>query len=165
MCSSWRLWIADRCEIELSNSSKSFSFRVKFFKMMEQTLKPLLSTISIFEKLFETWMEKSCQGFADIVFVAENSGKPVGYITCHQLSKIEGKIDLFGVVDGFQGKGIGKELLIGAINWFNRKNVKNISVVTQGRNVKAQRLYQKYGFQSKTIQLWYHKWFALPLEK
>ena len=32
------------------------------------------------------------------------------------------------------------------------------SLVTQGRNLYAQRLYQKAGFFTKGTELWYHKW-------
>jgi ribosomal protein S18 acetylase RimI-like enzyme len=33
-----------------------------------------------------------------------------------------------------------------------------VSVVTQGRNVAAQRLYQRAGFVTASTQLWYHRW-------
>jgi len=32
-------------------------------------------------------------------------------------------------------------------------------VVTQGRNLAAQRLYQRNGFVTASLQLWYHRWF------
>jgi ribosomal protein S18 acetylase RimI-like enzyme len=32
------------------------------------------------------------------------------------------------------------------------------TVVTQGRNIASQRLYQKHGFVTQSIQLWYHRW-------
>ena len=34
-----------------------------------------------------------------------------------------------------------------------------VTVVTQGRNRAAQRLYQQCGFLSRDLQLWYHKWY------
>ena len=36
----------------------------------------------------------------------------------------------------------------------------NRSVVTQGRNVAAQRLYQSAGFRTAAVQLWHHCWFT-----
>ena len=35
------------------------------------------------KSLYETWIKKSCEGYADAVLVAELSNKPVGYISCH----------------------------------------------------------------------------------
>jgi hypothetical protein len=34
-----------------------------------------------------------------------------------------------------------------------------VNVVTQGRNSKAQRLYERCGFLTRSVQLWYHRWF------
>jgi len=33
-----------------------------------------------------------------------------------------------------------------------------VTVVTQGLNVPAQRLYQKSGFLVSSVYLWYHLW-------
>ena len=38
------------------------------------------------------------------------------------------------------------------------KKIKKLYVVTQGRNIRAQRLYQKNGFIIKSSGIWYHKW-------
>src|SRR5262249_36254035 len=32
--------------------------------------------------LYETWIEKSCKGYASMVFVAELAGEVVGYLSC-----------------------------------------------------------------------------------
>jgi len=48
------------------------------------------------------------------------------------------------------------------MNWFADQNASNITVVTQGRNVAAQRLYQRLGFVTRSLELTYHKWFYKP---
>jgi hypothetical protein len=35
-----------------------------------------------------------------------------------------------------------------------------VRVVTQGRNVRAQRLYQAHGLLTRSIGLWFHRWSA-----
>lgn len=112
------------------------------------------------DALYETWVEKSCKGYGDCVLVAEIRGQPVGYITCHKLEEMEGQIGLAGVGDGFQGKEIGHRLVSESLVWFAEHGVDRVRVVTQGRNVKAQRLYQRSGFLAKEVQLWYHRWFS-----
>jgi len=109
--------------------------------------------------LYETWIEKSCDGYADAVLVAELEGQPVGYVSCHLLSQREGKIGLVGVSAHSRGKGLGQRLMSESLRWFSQRGVRQVTIVTQGRNCTAQRLYQQLGFLTKSVQLWYHRWF------
>lgn len=111
------------------------------------------------DALYETWIEKSCNGYADNVFVAEDKGNAEGYISCHLPSDGEGQIGLVGIAGRSQGKGLGGRLLSGALSWFAEQGANHVTVVTQGRNANAQRLYQRAGFVTRETQLWYHRWF------
>lgn len=115
--------------------------------------------VELCDKFYETWIENSCNNFADAVIVADVDGFPAGYITC-SLTNQTGQIGLLGIEPSFQGKGIGNALLNGSLRWFTGQGVKKTVVVTQGRNISAQRLYQKNGFITADIKLWYHKWFT-----
>jgi dTDP-4-amino-4,6-dideoxy-D-galactose acyltransferase len=112
------------------------------------------------DELYETWIEKSCRGWAKRVLVAEGSGLIEGYLTCHLPSSEHGQIGLVGVADKAQGRGVGTDLLSCGVAWFARQRVRSISVVTQGRNIGAQRLYQKCGFATRSVELWFHRWFS-----
>jgi len=116
------------------------------------------------QKFYSDWVEKSCKGLADKVFVAEMGGRVVGYITCDKKPDVEsnrgcGKIILVGVDKSAKGMEIGTGLIYAALNWFRKEKMREVVVVTQGRNYGAQRLYQKCGFKTVLTQLWYHKWF------
>lgn len=110
--------------------------------------------------LYETWIEKSCAGDADAVLVAEDEGQRVGYIACHLDEQTGGRIGLVGVAAAARGKGIGLGLVGQSLRWFAAHGARQISVVTQGRNVQAQRLYQRCGFLTRSVQLWHHRWFS-----
>lgn len=110
-------------------------------------------------ELFATWIENSCKGYADVVLAAKDKGKIQGYITCSIDNKQKGSIGLVGVGPNSQGKGIGRLLVTSALKWFGENNISDITVVTQGRNIKAQRLYQRNGFVSESLKIWYHYWF------
>ena len=113
--------------------------------------------------LYETWIRRSCEGYADAVLVAETGGGPAGYITCHLSgSPPAGSIGLVGVGGDARGAGTGTTLVGAAIEWFQGRGVQEVSVVTQGRNLAAQRLYQRAGFRIQAVELWYHKWFPAP---
>lgn len=109
------------------------------------------------DELYATWIEKSCHGFADAVLIAEIQNEVVGYISCSIKNGV-GNIGLVGVKATTQGKGIGKLLVNQACQWFKQNEANNVTVVTQGRNIIAQRLYQKNGFITESIKLWYHLW-------
>lgn len=108
--------------------------------------------------LYETWIEKSCCGYADAVFVPEVEGQPVGYISCHLRPDHTGNIGLMGLAAEVRGNDVGTALVRAAQSWFLARNVKQVTVVTQGRNVAAQHLYQRCGFCTQSLQLWYHRW-------
>lgn len=111
------------------------------------------------DALYELWIEKSCRGYADAVFVAEDDGTPSGYITCHREPDGSGRIGLVGVAASARGRGIGGELVRAALAYFASSGVSAVRVVTQGRNFAAQRLYQRSGFVTASMQIWYHRWF------
>jgi dTDP-4-amino-4,6-dideoxy-D-galactose acyltransferase len=115
--------------------------------------------ISRCDALYETWIEKSCSGYADAVMVAEMDGEPVGYLSCHLLGQSKGQIGLFGIKADLQERGLGRRLIDESLRWFRMQDRKEVTVVTQGRNINAQRLYQKCGFLTRSVQLWYHRWF------
>jgi dTDP-4-amino-4,6-dideoxy-D-galactose acyltransferase len=119
------------------------------------------------DELYETWIRKSCNGYADAVLVAESNGFPVGYISCNIIKEDyargpAGNIGLFGVSKMVRGKGIGHMLLVHALDWFAAQSVRKITVISQGRNRAAQRLYQRCGFMTTSVELWYHKWYEIP---
>lgn len=112
------------------------------------------------KQFYQDWISKSVTGgFDDIVLVAEINEVVVGYISCKRDTRNSGRIGLVGVDKGFQGKGVGFKLIDAALKWFADIGVPKVSVVTQGRNIAAQRLYQRCGFITDKTEVWYHKWF------
>jgi dTDP-4-amino-4,6-dideoxy-D-galactose acyltransferase len=114
------------------------------------------------DALYETWIDRSMQGWADAVLVAEQDGVAVGYITCSRRADGVGQIGLLGVEGRAHGAGHGTRLVRAALDWFQAAGCPRVIVVTQGRNVAAQRLYQRGGFKTSRMQLWWHRWFGAP---
>lgn len=111
------------------------------------------------DQLYETWIENSCRGWADEVLVYENTGRVGGFITCHK-SGNDGKIGLVGVSERARGRGVGTAVVDQALQWFYANDCTSVTVATQGRNIPAQRLYQRCGFITQSVKLWYHGWFT-----
>lgn len=109
--------------------------------------------------LYETWIDKSLKGFADCVLTAEVAGRAVGYLTCHIDGGDSGRIGLVGMAREARGRGLARGLVEAGLDWFEERGIARVLVVTQGRNVAAQRLYQRCGFRTTLVELWYHRWF------
>lgn len=108
---------------------------------------------------FELWTKQNCGGAADRVLVVREE-KAVGYVTCHADAATGwGRIGLIAVAESARGKGVGARLVNGALAWATEEKLKGMTVVTQGRNLTAQRLYQRCGFILQSLQLYYHKWY------
>jgi dTDP-4-amino-4,6-dideoxy-D-galactose acyltransferase len=110
------------------------------------------------DALYETWARKSCEGWARAVFVTGRHGNPEGFITCHLDRGKAGRIGLIAVEPRARGNGVGSQLVEAALQWFAEKGATRASVVTQGGNTSAIRLYEKTGFRSDSLNLWYHFW-------
>jgi ribosomal protein S18 acetylase RimI-like enzyme len=95
-----------------------------------------------------------------MVLAAELGGKVAGYITCHLDSDVVGRIGLFAVAESARGHGVGTALIRAALGWFSDERRSRVTVVTQGRNVRGQRTYERCGFTTRSVELWYHYWRA-----
>jgi ribosomal protein S18 acetylase RimI-like enzyme len=112
------------------------------------------------DELYETWIARSLEGWADAVLVAGEPGAPDGYVSCHALAEgSAGSIGLIGVAPEARGRGVGRELVAGAVAWCRDRGLERVTVVTQGRNVPALRTFESCGFRTADVALWFHKWY------
>ena len=113
------------------------------------------------DAFYETWVVNSFHGYADAVLVAEVDGRAQGMVTCHVDTEARvGHIGLIGIHHSARGQGLGRQLTWASVRYFAERDAQAAHVVTQGRNIPAQRLYQSCGFRTQSVQLWYHRWFA-----
>lgn len=110
-------------------------------------------------ELYKTWVTGSCQNDSHKVFVAANGRDILGFVTCQFDSANVGRIGLIALKNEAQAKGYGQQLVQASQHFFFSSSTKEVQVVTQGRNITAQRLYQSCGFRTCQFGLWYHKWF------
>lgn len=110
------------------------------------------------DRLYRLWIQRACEGHADAVIVARNVDRGVrGVITCQRRGSVA-LIQLAGVKSSSRREGVGTQLVRMALDWARREHADTMEVVTQARNVQAQRLYQQMGFFTKSMSLYYHVW-------
>jgi dTDP-4-amino-4,6-dideoxy-D-galactose acyltransferase len=110
--------------------------------------------------LYAEWIAQSCAGDADQVLVLESPHGVSGYASCHLDGPDRGHLGLVGIAPSSRGAGLGRQLVDAALGWFAGRGVARVSVVTQGRNVGALRLYAACGFRPASVELWFHRWAA-----
>jgi len=71
-----------------------------------------------------------------------------------------GRIGLVGAGAEARGRGVARALVLAALSWFRSRGSERVQVTTQGRNIAAQRLYQRCGFLTHSVSLYYHKWYS-----
>lgn len=105
------------------------------------------------DALYATWIARDAARGS--LFVAEREGLTAGYITT--LCEGEcGEIGLLGVAEVAQGGGLGRALIAAALAHFAQQGMQRVQVVTQGRNLRAQRAYLRAGFQPVQVETWWH---------
>ena len=84
-----------------------------------------------------------------------------GYVTLElEPEARRASIGLIAVSAAAAGHGVGGELVAGAHAWCRARDAESLSVVTQGSNVAAQRLFQRMGLRTVSTGLWFHRWYA-----
>ena len=113
------------------------------------------------DDLYRVWIRNAVRGGTGVVTFDE-ANRAAGYVT-YAIGRGEspdvGEIGLVGVAERARGRGMGTALLNGAMSRLSQGGASRVRVVTQGRNVVAQRMYQKSHFRTERVELWFHIWF------
>ena len=135
---------------------------------------PFFSAKARSQEMYVQWIRRRSGGDyatssfspADYIVVADaDDGAPAGFVTCilrppDADGRVLGVVDLVAVDQRARGLYIGESMVCAALAWFQGQGCSGVEVVTQGRNVRAQRTYQRCGFLIHRAQTWYHKWFT-----
>jgi len=82
------------------------------------------------------------------VFVAEENGAPVGFITTvFDSDTLIGRIPNLSVLSCARGKGLGRKLIDCAVEYLKNKGMKYIQIETLEQNSLTMDFYPKEGFQ------------------
>lgn len=101
-------------------------------------------------------VEEDIEASPDGVFVAEEEGKVLGYISTrldHEAGK--GRIPNLAVDKAAQGRGIGRKLIEHALDYFRREGMAFAMIETMVNNPVGQHLYPSCGFVEAGRQIHY----------
>jgi ribosomal protein S18 acetylase RimI-like enzyme len=97
-----------------------------------------------------------CEVQPEGVFVAEEDGEVVGYVTT-RLDRFTGigRIPNLAVDAGHRGGGIGSDLIRHAIEWMREQGMAMAKIETLVQNERGQALYPRFGFREVARQIHY----------
>ena len=106
------------------------------------------------KKGYIAYMQEVAKSRDKVVFVAEDSGKPVGFILAQLSSrarifveKDHGLIVDLAVTKDYRREGVGAKLFHRAIRWFKTKGVKTVEVRVSIANPLATDFWRKMDFE------------------
>jgi len=99
-----------------------------------------------------------------VIFFADVEGKPVGQIKMVPWWNKFAYIEELVVDTEFRGKGIGRALMMRAIEWAKRQHFPGITLETQDNNVPACMLYKNCGFVLGGFDLYAYRNFPQASE-
>jgi dTDP-4-amino-4,6-dideoxy-D-galactose acyltransferase len=114
------------------------------------------------DALYERWVERAIENAPteQVLVSTDDQDQVTGFITIKNdhVTK-ESYIGLLAIKSTVRGQGLGRKLVQAGLEEMAHSGANVVTVVTQARNIAAQRLYQRMGFLTKSVQLYYHKWF------
>ena len=111
-----------------------------------------------YERLYAQWIEQSVSHtMASEVFCYMLGDVPRGLVTLDRRND-EGTIGLVAIHEECQNKGIGSAMMRHVVHYARQFNCKRLTVATQLQNVPACKLYEKNGFEMKSVTDVWHWW-------
>jgi len=108
-------------------------------------------------QLYVEWLRRGLSGAGERVTLV--GGDLSGFVVCEiDTTAREGRISLIAVAAEVSGQGLGGTLMEGAGHVFRERGLARASVITQGHNVAALRLYERLGYRTENVSLWLHRW-------
>lgn len=106
---------------------------------------------------YATWAFNAIQGiYDDLCLVLKFENAYAGFVTLKFLTDTQARIGLIGVNPEFRSKGIGTILIQSIENHALEHGCHKLLVITEGKNLSAQRFYIRNGYNIECIESWYY---------
>lgn len=92
----------------------------------------------------------------DVWLILKEEVKAVGYCAFRILLG-EGELFRIGVSPAFRGRGYGKKLMDGMVEYARKKEVKSMVLEVRESNERAINLYKSYGFLEECVRKGYYR--------
>jgi ribosomal protein S18 acetylase RimI-like enzyme len=111
------------------------------------------------DALYQRWAARDGRTPGRLLVVGERDGRVVGFGSGSDEGAGEGRWGLIGVEAGARRQGVGATLADAVEHRLRERGASHCVVATQGGNAASLRLFEKRGFRTVSVQLWFHRWF------
>lgn len=132
-------------------------------KQLAQTSLPEYSRFTTVVGLEKTgefyvkWTENALLGtFDDGCFILEKEREMIGFVTYKKTSEHAALVGLISIAERFRNSGSASVMMRMLENRLSDDRYSDLHVVTEGKNIPAQRFYIKNGFNITDIECWYY---------
>jgi ribosomal protein S18 acetylase RimI-like enzyme len=108
----------------------------------------------------EGWVSEAVDGGTSdrqAVFVAEQDGRVVGFVTTSTRRHFAGDLDAYvgelAVERSFEGRGVARSLMAAAEGWARREGLAHITLDTGAANLGARAFYRALGYEEEDVKL------------
>jgi dTDP-4-amino-4,6-dideoxy-D-galactose acyltransferase len=109
-------------------------------------------------ELYVEWLRRGLTTERERQTLLNDDGS--GFVICHfDPDTGTGRIELIGVAKSATGHGLGRVLMAGAGALFIEASLTRATVLTQGSNTSARRLYEAVGYRTTETSLCLHRWW------
>jgi GNAT superfamily N-acetyltransferase len=116
-------------------------------------------------RIYEEWIRSCCRGYADVVLVAENEGRPVAFGAWKEPTAVERASGLrcahyliAAVSAEFRGRGIYGAIASAGIRMYCGGVADVIDGPTNIKNTAVHRALEKVGFEARDSRYTFHRW-------
>lgn len=114
------------------------------------------------DAFYHTWLSNAVYGQYDhLCYCLFLDNTPIGYCTIRFTDTHTASLGLFGIAKEHQRQSLGHYLLQLTCADLFKQGYTTINIVTQGKNIRAQRTYQGNGFKTVNVEMWYHQWISI----
>ena len=112
------------------------------------------------DELYVKWAINSCRDkkVANEVFVADDHGEVLGFITAKKISEEAGDGVLACVGPKAQGNGIYRSFIVKVMHWCHEEGLKRMELGPLVNNYAVQRVWQRLGFEIYASTHTFHLW-------
>jgi ribosomal protein S18 acetylase RimI-like enzyme len=100
------------------------------------------------DERWQTWTEEAARGETRVVFVAESGDRWLGVVGAFvRVDPREAQLISMWVDPAARGRGLAERLIAAVAGWARDRGCTHVFLFVQETNVRAQRLYERAGFQ------------------